>query len=81
MSRSDYTAEQKQGFIDTCEQLMQTIQEKDRACQGFRVVVEAKEDSERQSQAGIEDVSDDSWEEVGVPSSEDGLIDLDAVIV
>jgi hypothetical protein len=32
-------------------------------------------------EAEVKDVSDDSWEEIDHPSSEDGLIDLDAAIV
>jgi hypothetical protein len=60
---------------------MRTIKEKDRACQSFRVVIEAKEENESESEAEVEDVSDDSWEEVNAPLSEDCLIDLDVAIV
>lgn len=81
MSGYDHTTEQKQAFVDACEQLVETIRERDRTCQSFQVVVEAKEESESEPEAEIEDVSDDSWEEVRVPSSEDELIDPDAAIV
>jgi hypothetical protein len=53
------TIEDNQEFIDACKQLMGTIKEKDRECQGFRVVVEAEE-NESESEAEVEDVSDDS---------------------
>lgn len=76
----EHTSEEKQRFVDVCEQLVRTIREMDGECQGFRVVVEAREESRSPSETEIEDVSDDSWEEVGAPS-EDGLIDLDAATV
>jgi hypothetical protein len=77
----DKTPEEKKLLVENCGQLTATIKEKDKACQNFRVVVEAEEDSASESEAEIEDMSDDSWEEIGHPSSEDGLIDLDAAIV
>jgi hypothetical protein len=79
-SLDNTTAEKNKGFIDACEQLMGTIREKDRACQGFRVVVEAQDDGKSENEAENEDGSDDSWEEVGSPSIEGGLIDLNAAI-
>jgi len=69
----------KEDRIEVCRQLMDVVKEKDKACQGFRVLVEAKEDIE--TEVNFEDVSDDSWEEVHTPASDDGLIDLDAAIV
>lgn len=75
------TDEEMAALIKSSEQLMGTIKVKDKASQGFRVVVEAKGESESESEAEFEDVSDDSWEEIGRPSSEDGPIDLDAAIV
>jgi hypothetical protein len=79
ISGNDHTMEQKQRLSDACKKLMETIKDKDRSCLSFRVIVEAKEENE--SEAEIEDASDDSWEEVGAPSSEDRLIDLDAAII
>lgn len=77
MAGSDSMTEEMQGLINTCGRLTETIRDKDMACQSFRVVVETKMESEGE----IEDMSDDSWEEVGISSSEHGLIDLDAAIV
>ena len=45
------------------------------------MVVKGKEESETEIEAEIEDVSDDSWEEVDFTANEGGLIDLDAAIV
>jgi hypothetical protein len=81
MDGSDSMAEEIQGLINACGQLTDTVRDKDKACQDFRVVVETKMESESESEREIEDLSDDSWEEVGIPSSEHGLIDLDAAIV
>ncbi len=81
MAGSDSVTEEMQGLINACGQLIETVRDKDRACQSFRVVVEAKMESDSESEGEIEDVSDDSWEEIGIPSSEHGLIDLDAAIV
>ena len=78
---SDSMTEEIQGLINACGQLIETVRDKDMACQSFRVVVEAKMESDSESEGEIEDVSDDSWEEVRIPSSEYGLIDLDAAIV
>jgi hypothetical protein len=80
-SLDNTTALKNSEFADICERLMEEIRVKDRACHGFRVVVEAKEKSETESEAEIEDVSDDSWEDIDLPSTEDNLIDLDASIV
>ncbi len=38
-------------------------------------------ESGSESEVVIEDVSDDSWEEVSICSSEHGLIDFDVAIV
>jgi hypothetical protein len=81
MAGSDSMTEEMQGLINACGQLIETVRDKDMACQSFRVVVEAKMESDSESEGGIEDVSDDSWEEVGIPSSEYELIDLDGSIV
>jgi len=77
----DKTDEEMAALIRSSEQLMETIKGKDKASQGFRVIVEAKEESESDSEAEFEDVSDDGWEEISHPSSEDGLIDLDGSVV
>lgn len=81
MARSNSMTEEMQGLIKACGQLIETVRDKGIACQSFRVVVEAKMESDSESEGEIEDVSDDSWEEVGIPSSEHGLIDVDAAIV
>lgn len=81
MARSDSMTGEMQGLINACGHLIETVRDKDMACQSFRVVVEAKMESESESEGEIEDVSDDIWEEVGIPSSEHGVIDLDAAIV
>jgi hypothetical protein len=67
-------------LVESCEKLMATIKEKDRACQGFRVVVEVKE-SASESEAEVEDMSDDSWEEIHIPPSEDSPIGLNLAVV
>ncbi|KAE9381909.1 hypothetical protein N431DRAFT_393601 [Stipitochalara longipes BDJ] len=77
----DSTAGEQRRLITACEQLMITIREKDHACQRFQVVVEAREESKSESEADIDDLSDDSWEEILAPSIEDDLIDLDAALV
>jgi len=60
---------------------MKTIREKDQACQRFQVVVEAKEENRAESETEIDAFSDESWEEIHAPPSEDDdkdhLIDLD----
>lgn len=81
MAGSNSMTEEMQGLIKACGQLIETVRDKGIACQSFRVVVEAKMESDSESEGEIEDVSDDSWEEVGIPSSEHGLIDVDAAIV
>jgi hypothetical protein len=81
MAGSDSMTEEMQGLINACGQLVETVRDKDMACQSFGVVVEAKMESDSESEGEIEDVSDDSWEEVGIPSSEHGFIDIDAAIV
>ena len=64
---------------------MKTIREKNQACQRFQVVVEAKEESRAESETEIDAFSDESWEEIHAPSSEDDtedhLIDLDFALV
>lgn len=77
----DSTAKERQRLGDGCEQLILSIREKDQACQRFQVIVEAREEAKSESDTEIEDVSDDSWEEILAPSSEDGLIDLDAALI
>ena len=47
----------------SCDILIDKIREKDKACQGFHVVVDADEQSDTMSEdAEIEDVSDEGWE-------------------
>lgn len=58
-----------------CEELAETIRAKDKACKGFRVVVDMKEESDNDSdseEAEIDDLSDGSWDHV---RPEDGLVD------
>jgi hypothetical protein len=81
MAASDSVTGEIQGLTNACAQLIETVRVKDMACQSFRVVVEAKAESDSESEGEIEDVRDESWEEVGILSSEHGLIDLDAAIV
>jgi hypothetical protein len=81
MAGSDSMTEEIQGLINACGQLTEAVRDKDMACQSFRVVVEAKMESDSESEGEIEDVSDNSWEEVGIDSNEHGLIGLDAAIV
>jgi hypothetical protein len=45
--------------IKMCEELVKSIKEKNQSCQGFRVVIETKEESEDES-----DVSDEDWEKI-----------------
>jgi hypothetical protein len=46
-----------------CDALMNEIEEKDKACQGFHVIIEADEESETESDGtATEDVSDRDWE-------------------
>ncbi|KAN0122065.1 hypothetical protein V8E51_000391 [Hyaloscypha variabilis] len=79
------TPAELQGRVEVCEVLMKTIREKDQACQRFQVVVEAKEESRAESETEIDAFSDESWEEIHAPSSEDDtedhLIDLDFALV
>jgi hypothetical protein len=81
MAGSNSMTGEMQRLINACGQLIETVRDKDMACQSFRVVVEAKMENDSESEGEVEDVSDDSWEEVGISSSEHGLIDLDAAIV
>ena len=63
------------GIVDS---LVNEIKMKDRACQGSRVVVEAKEDSESENEeAEVEDwsESDDSWEQIDFAETRDGFGD------
>jgi hypothetical protein len=57
-----------------CGKLLDEIREKDKTCQGFRVVcqVEDDDDTEAEVDAEIEDVSDDSWELVTNDETDDG---------
>lgn len=49
-----------------CDVLINEIKEKDKACQGFRVVVDADKESDTESEdTEIEDVGDGSWEVLG----------------
>lgn len=48
-----------------CDILVDEVQQMDKECKGFRVMVDTKEDSESESDDGVEDVSDASWEEIG----------------
>jgi len=81
MAGSDSMTEEMQGLINACGQLVETVRDKDMACQRFGVVVEANMETDSESEGEIEDVSDDSWEEVGIPSSEHEVIDLEAAII
>ena len=52
----------------SCNVLIDDIKEKDKACQRFRVVVDADGQSDTED-AEIEHVSDGSWEDLGVDES------------
>ena len=53
---------EEQGIVDA---LVQEIKGKDEACQNFSVVIEARDECESESEeADVEDVSDESWEQV-----------------
>ena len=55
---------------ERCDKLIDEIKKKDKACQGFRVVIEADEQSDTESEdADIEDVRDGSWELLGMEGS------------
>jgi hypothetical protein len=56
-----------------CEELAEKIRAEDKACQSFRIVIDMRKDSDSDSEeADIEDVSDESWEHVGI---EKGFVD------
>lgn len=50
---------------EQCIELVEQIRLRDKACQGFKVVVDMKEESDSDSEeADIEDVSDEGWEHI-----------------
>ncbi|CZR50235.1 uncharacterized protein PAC_00107 [Phialocephala subalpina] len=56
-----------QGSLQKCGFLVELIKQKDIACQGFKVVVDTKEESSDESEsdeADVEDVSDEDWERI-----------------
>ena len=58
------------GSRKRCDGLIDEVKEKDKACQGFRIVVEADEESSIGSEdSEIEDVSDGNWEVLGTERS------------
>jgi hypothetical protein len=54
-----------------CMELVEQIRIKDKACQGFKVVVDMKEEIDSDSEdVDIEDVSDESWEHISAEEAE-----------
>ncbi|KUJ18592.1 uncharacterized protein LY89DRAFT_780639 [Mollisia scopiformis] len=57
--------DRKRVHLQKCEFLVERIKQKDIACQGFRVVVDTKEESSYESGSEtVDDVSDEDWERV-----------------
>jgi hypothetical protein len=59
---------------ERCDVLIEQIKEKDRRCQGFRVIVEADDNDDESDNTVIEDVSDGSWEILDNEVSSSGLL-------
>jgi len=65
--KTAYRIEDEQTNLKIFEELMAKIRAKDKACQGFMVVVDIKEDSGIDSEElDVGHMSDESWEHVGI---------------